>query len=135
MACLCGCLGEILLTWIKIFLGLGQKFLALVKYFLAEFKIFWRLSNVFGLNIFCRGQLFFFNQVGFFIVVNSFIHSFIHSLISFNFKKGIVRSTKNLSTRMCNILRLFDVHNILRLFDFLPNFPLATSETMSDFYL
>ena len=26
-------------------------------------------------------------------------------------------------------------HNILRLFDVLPNFPLATSETMGDYYL
>ena len=26
-------------------------------------------------------------------------------------------------------------HNILRLFDVLPNFPLATSKTMSDYYL
>ena len=26
-------------------------------------------------------------------------------------------------------------HNILRLFDVLPNFPFATSETMEDYYL
>ena len=26
-------------------------------------------------------------------------------------------------------------HNILRLFDVLPNFPLTTSETMRDYYL
>ena len=73
------------------FLGLGQIFFGGVQNFLARVKIF--LGQIF----FAVGQLFFFNQVGFFIVVNSFIHSF----ISFNFKKAIVRSTKNLSTRMC----------------------------------
>ena len=42
---------------------------------------------------------------------------------------------RNVSKERLSSLIFYQLHNILRLFDVLPNFPITTSEAMGDNYL
>ena len=80
------------------------------------------------------------NLIDFEYFLRSTWHFFTQTIITFTYDiKQLLKFSFNNNILLCGITIIVftykDFHNILKLFDVLPNFPFTTSETTRDYYL